>query len=276
MNRIDLQKYSQFPMSVETLAFIQDMVTLAAKLSSIGGSLYILDGCEDNGTTVSAGTVVINGEVLPFAGGAKASYVIVQETKSSVQVYGDTYSDVYMNRTAIFGSGAGQIPWASFVRLPNLAAMATSLASLSDALANHTNNHSVAWSSVSGKPADYPPAAHSHAWDSVSGKPTAFPPSAHNHAGRAVYLGIFDYDGTPYKQAGELPLVDVTKIGTGRYKISHNLGHTAYTVSGVSFDTQLVSIVALPVVEANHCEVIVADDASANNASCWFTITSFA
>jgi len=262
-------------MSVETLGFLQDMVALAARLSSIGGSRFILDGCEDNGSTVNAGTVVINGEVLPFAGGAKGANVIIQENKGSVQVYNDTYSDVYVARTVIFGSGVGQIAWSEFNRLPSLTGMATDISTLNTALNNHINNHSVPWGSVTGKPASFPPDAHSHSWDGISNKPGTFPPSAHNHAGRAVYLGCFDYDGTPYKQAGELPLVDVTKLSSGKYKISHNLGHTAYIVFGVSYDTQLVSIVAVPRLEENSCDVIVADDSSPNNAAIWFTIISF-
>ncbi|MGW1258449.1 tail fiber domain-containing protein [Streptomyces sp. NPDC002513] len=39
----------------------------------------------------------------------------------------------------------------------------------------------VTWSSISGRPAAFAPAAHSHDWADVAGKPGTFPPSSHTH-----------------------------------------------------------------------------------------------
>ncbi len=39
----------------------------------------------------------------------------------------------------------------------------------------------VTWSSVSGKPATFPPSAHVHPWSDITGKPATFPPSVHSH-----------------------------------------------------------------------------------------------
>lgn len=38
------------------------------------------------------------------------------------------------------------------------------------------------WSSITGKPATFPPASHSHSWGSITGKPSAFPPDNHSHS----------------------------------------------------------------------------------------------
>lgn len=48
----------------------------------------------------------------------------------------------------------------------------------------------VSWTSVTGKPADYPPADHAHAWGEVTGKPSTFAPADHTHA-----VAVADVDG---------------------------------------------------------------------------------
>jgi hypothetical protein len=157
MNRIDFLKYNQFPISTETLNALQDMVFLSARVASLGGSTYILDGCQESQNTVSPGIVVINGEILPFEGGAKSNYVTVIEEKSSVSVYGESYSDIYITRKAVFGSGSPSYPWASFKRLRDLASLAGDINSLAQALNAHFVSHTVQWSNVLGKPAAFTP-----------------------------------------------------------------------------------------------------------------------
>ncbi|SDC52200.1 hypothetical protein [Williamwhitmania taraxaci] len=274
MNRIDLLKYPQFPMSSETLAFLQDMVTLTAKLSSIGGNTYILEGCELlSGNRVSPGTLVINGEVLPFTGGLTTSNVSIQESKDSVQVYDETYADLYMNRTAVASTGSGSIPWSSFQRLPSLASMAQSLASLDTALTGHITDHTVAWDKVSGKPATFSPAAHNHAWSAISEKPTTFPPSAHSHAAGPVFIGWTNWQGGPANPQGDgMIQVVVTKIQEGCYKITHNLGHVRYIVLGGSGVNSKVSIRSMYDINANDCMIVCSDDGSANDCNLYFTI----
>lgn len=139
MNKIDLLKYKQFPMSVETLDFMQNMLTLTARLASIGGSTYIVDGCVEQGTNVSAGVVVINGEILPFEGGTKSETIIIQESKESVQVYDEQYTDIYSSRKVTFGSGRGQLSWKDFVRLPPVLELSKSLTDLTNSFNKHTH-----------------------------------------------------------------------------------------------------------------------------------------
>ena len=176
MNKIDFTKYQEFPVSAETYGFMQNMMQLVAKLASLGGTNYILDGCVTSGGNVSAGTVVINGELLPFAGGIINSHVVIAELKTGVQVYDVNYADLYYDRKVIFGGGSNQIEWNSFQRVTDLLTLA---------------NKAVTWSNVSGKPSAFPPLNHSHLWSELSDKPTSYPPSAHTHPFPILTTGSF-------------------------------------------------------------------------------------
>jgi len=277
MNRIDLLKYQQFPMSSETLAFMQDMVTLTAKLASIGGNSYILEGCEEVGDYISSGTVIINGEILPFVSGQKIAEVVIQEEKEGVQVYDDTYTNLYIKRKVIFGSGGTpQLLWSSFQRLPSLLTMAQTITNLDTALTSHITNHTVAWDRVTGKPNAFTPVTHSHPWSAISEKPSAYPPESHIHTGMAVYLGEFDAAGTTVdKVAGSLPAVYVARVQEGIYKLTHNIGHTNYIVVGVGAGVTQCSVRAMFDVLARECKVTVADDGTRNDMRIRFSIIAF-
>lgn len=120
MKRIDTKKHLRFPTSAETIGFIQEMIFLSAKIASLGGSNYILDGCVKTGTSWSSGTVIVNGEIIPFQGGQELPNVLIQENKKGVQVYDEFYSDIYIDRVLIFGAGTGSVAWSTFSRLPSI------------------------------------------------------------------------------------------------------------------------------------------------------------
>ncbi len=275
MNKIDFLKYNQFPLSSETLNALQDMIFLAARIASLGGNYYILSGCEiSSGGVATPGFVVINGEILPFKGGYVTSYVIIKETKSSVDVYDEKYEDIYISREVVFGTGSGQIPWSNFKRIRDVVSLASDIASLSTTLNNHINNHTVAWNNVQGKPSAYTPIAHSHKWSEISEKPATYPPSTHTHIGRVVYFGEFSAQGSITKYFGE---IDVTceRIATGKYRLTHNIGHASYIVLGVGIDVNTVSLRCMENCNQNDCIVTASDDESLNNAQIRFIIMSF-
>jgi len=264
MNSIDFLKYTEFPVSAETYAFMQDMIRLVGRLASLAGNNCILSGCTDSGATVSAGYVIINGEILPFVGGTKTAYVIIDESKTDVQVYDTNYEALYTNRSVKFGTGTGQIEWASFKRVSDLLMLASSLSSLGDSFSSHVNDHRVDWEKVQNKPVDYPPSSHSHVIADISNFP----------AGIVKYCGEFTAAGVPSKVAGEIDLFDITRVSQGRYKLSHGIGHKRYIVIGVGRST-VSSLVAMPVIENAYCEVLVADDSSSNDADVRFIIITF-
>jgi len=129
MDQVDFLKYPKFPLSSETLVFMQDMALLAAKAAGIGGDNYILSGCATTGGNVSDGIVVIGGEPMPFVGGTQTAYVIVKETSRTVTADGQVYADIYTTRKARFGTGSGQVAWALFGRI-SIPAIIESIASV--------------------------------------------------------------------------------------------------------------------------------------------------
>lgn len=152
MNSIDLFKYSRFPLSSETLDFLQQMAKLTAKLASMGGVSYILEGCAVAGSNAAAGTVVIDGEILPFAGGPIETYVVIEETKRNVEAEGQVYEEIYVSRVCRFGTGAGQVAWADLHRVPDLFTVAETLDEISTDFDAHILDHRVDWTKVENKP----------------------------------------------------------------------------------------------------------------------------
>jgi len=95
---------------------VQQMIKLNANMALLGGSNYILSGCVDDGTNVSDGIIVINGELLPFSGGAKGSKITIQQTTQTLSAFGVDYPEAYIFRIAKF-SPAGEYNWSDFVQV---------------------------------------------------------------------------------------------------------------------------------------------------------------
>jgi len=117
MNNINFLGRSNFPLAIETMTFLQDMVKQTATLALLGGDTYILTGCETSGLNVTEGIVVINGEILPFTGGVEQEYVYIKETKRSVVASGYNFPDVYTSRSVEFGYADVRYKWADFKRV---------------------------------------------------------------------------------------------------------------------------------------------------------------
>lgn len=90
----------KYPLSTQTLDFIQAQVMLLQQLGFIGGKRYILrspDGTE-------AGLVYLDGELLTVSATpaltASTKYLIVKTTKEDIHADGDTYKEARVYRTA--------------------------------------------------------------------------------------------------------------------------------------------------------------------------------
>ena len=114
MNKVDFSKYQKFPLSTESLDFMQQMTMMMSNVALMAGDNYILSGCVETGNNVSAGIIVINGEVIPFVGGTKEAYIVIEETKRTVTAAGQIYEDIYVSRNARFGTGVVQFEWSGF------------------------------------------------------------------------------------------------------------------------------------------------------------------
>lgn len=111
MDKIKFLGMGSFPGSANTLDNLQNQIHLVALLAKLGGSDYILSGCEPDGDNkVKAGTLVISGEILPFTGGTIKEYISIQETKQSLSAFGNEYPEAYTFRVAEFAT-AGVQKW---------------------------------------------------------------------------------------------------------------------------------------------------------------------
>jgi hypothetical protein len=119
MNRINLTQTGGFPLEEDTLNFMQSSFSQLAALTGLGGKDYILSGCEVNGANVANGTVVINGEILPFIGGAKQEFIIVEETSENRTFEDGQSKPVFFTRVAKMAN-VGVMTFDSLIRVSNL------------------------------------------------------------------------------------------------------------------------------------------------------------
>ena len=136
MNRQEFTSTNSYPLSTQTMELLQTSIAAVAELSRIGGANYILSGCVQTGSTVSEGIIVINGEPMPFKGGAILSTITVIETAEEVKANGITYPRARISRYAQFASGTGNsyLHWASFRYLPTNQQLFASINTLSTSL----------------------------------------------------------------------------------------------------------------------------------------------
>lgn len=80
MKQLDFSKTSGWPASTSTWKYQQEQMLQLQYLSLLGGTNYILQGCTEAAGVTTNGLVVINGEILPFVGGATQAYVVVVES----------------------------------------------------------------------------------------------------------------------------------------------------------------------------------------------------
>ena len=116
MNNINFLSKDNFPASPNTLDMMQQMIFLSAKLTRLGGDNYILSGCELVDNNVSAGVVVINGEICNFQGGAKKDKITIEQTTKTLHAFGVDYPQAYEYRTAKF-SDNGEYSWSNFLQV---------------------------------------------------------------------------------------------------------------------------------------------------------------
>lgn len=96
----------KYPLSTQTLDFIQQQVMILQLLGYIGGSKYILR--QPDGT--NTGLAFINGEVLTLAAkpipSANIRYVNVTTKKTDIKADGETYTEARTYRIAALSSSA--------------------------------------------------------------------------------------------------------------------------------------------------------------------------
>lgn len=116
MNRIELQD-NGFPWTAKAVRFAQAMTTDNVRmLCKIFGDNFIAYGVAVSGQAVSAGAIVINGELLPFEAGTYNAKVAIEETSESETYYDDTQRNAFFTRKAKC-SATGSYNLADFPRI---------------------------------------------------------------------------------------------------------------------------------------------------------------
>lgn len=114
MDNINLTSKQNFPFGIKAASVFQDTMQMLSKMVALGGDNYVLTGCtEDSSGNVADGTVVINGEIMPFKGGVKKAKIKIVENRESTEAFGVQYPDAYVFRFAEF-SDTGDFDWGNF------------------------------------------------------------------------------------------------------------------------------------------------------------------
>lgn len=94
----------KYPLSTQTLEFIQSQILLLQQLALIGGNRYILK--EPDGK--ASGVAVIDGEVLVLAAkpvrNNNVKYVVVKTEKQDIEADGETYVEARTVRSAVYST----------------------------------------------------------------------------------------------------------------------------------------------------------------------------
>lgn len=106
-------------LTTERFAEIQEAYNIYIGLARMAGDKAILSGCEDQGTSISDGYVVINGELLEFKGALKQSTVIIKEEVKKL-MFENGEKDFETYRYATFGFSPNALNWIDFKRVTAL------------------------------------------------------------------------------------------------------------------------------------------------------------
>ena len=122
MNKLNLTHEAGYPFDVNFLAFMQNAYSLFNHFGHLAGNLSIISGCEQTGNTISTGTVFINGELLPFEGGAKSDTVFIKELTNEVTFEDGFLRPLEVIRSVAFGRSTPEktFNWANFKSVSNL------------------------------------------------------------------------------------------------------------------------------------------------------------
>jgi len=100
MDRQNFKNENQsFPISTDTLDFMQNVTALTAKLTSMAGENYILK----QSSSVSDGIIVISGELMPLKGNLD-EYIEIVENAEDITAFDVVYQNARIRRYAVYKS----------------------------------------------------------------------------------------------------------------------------------------------------------------------------
>lgn len=108
MNNGNYSNLGGMPLTQNRLDFMQQSYLAAfGAIAKLCGNKSILFGVEHTGGDVSDGWIVVDGELLPFAGGSYGTRVVIIETALSLAFADSSMHDVEFTRYATCGSLGG-------------------------------------------------------------------------------------------------------------------------------------------------------------------------
>lgn len=119
MNIIHCNQAGGFPLTTETLNFLQNTYKIFNAISGLTGDLAIVSGCQQVGNTISDGVVCIEGELYPFEGTTIGATVFIKETQIAQTFEDGSSKNVFIQKVATFGNSTRTYPWAAFKRILN-------------------------------------------------------------------------------------------------------------------------------------------------------------
>jgi microcystin-dependent protein len=127
MNNANFTNTGQLSFTQDVLDFLQSAYSGAiAGICAAIGSNVIISGCTVNNGTRAAGIILLNGEILPFAGGNDLANFDVQDVVGQRAYYDGSNKDFSHTRTAVMTAAATatSVPVSQFVTIKNLSAFA--------------------------------------------------------------------------------------------------------------------------------------------------------
>lgn len=217
--RIDFTKLEGIATYQDTLDFLQTSYREAiSAIAKAFGSRVIVTGVTDQGVTYSDGWIIIDGELMPFAGGLKTDRIIT-ETLSDTEIFGDgSTHTVYYTKIAKLGVTGGYA-FNEFIRVDTMAGISQGLKSLITAhnnlqtahnsLQTAFNTHTHSWHQLTDKPSTFTPSGHGHDWSEISGTPNLV---TYLHKG-SEWIGDVNHN------SDKLVFVDTPYMGTANYMV---------------------------------------------------------
>lgn len=106
--------YNKFPLSTDTLEFMQEQIKLLYGLSSLVGQNIIIQ----DSTATTDGLVIFNGEIMPLKGSRQQS-ISRKEESEDISFNDTTIEGARIKRYAVYASAAG-IPRAAFTEIKSI------------------------------------------------------------------------------------------------------------------------------------------------------------
>lgn len=132
--RIDFTHLGGLQTYQDTLEYLQYAYSQPMDaVAQVIGDKVVLSGVADQGATVSDGWISYGGEILPFSGGLKSQYVIIEQIVGTEEFADTVQRPVYYTRRLKFGNALG--PDGGFL-FSDLSRLPFSASSIKEALAN--------------------------------------------------------------------------------------------------------------------------------------------